>query len=121
MFLDNAVLKREMLTSLRTRKAFVLQAAFLAVLSGAILLGWPGEEVMSTSDQATRSTIIFKYFMMGAVLMVSMLAPAFSASGNSTVRFEFRIDKADFNAFTDSDGNPTDTQKTFAAQVYTTF
>jgi len=49
------------------------------------------------------------------------LAPAFSASGNSSVRFEFRIDKADFNAFLDSDGNPTDTQKTFAVQVYTTF
>jgi len=50
------------------------------------------------------------------------LAPAFSLSGSSTIRFEFRIDKADdANAFLDSDGNPTDTQKTFAAQVYTTF
>ncbi len=49
------------------------------------------------------------------------VAPAFDLSERSTLRFEFRIDKADFDAFTDSDGNPTDTQKIFAAQVYTTF
>jgi len=49
------------------------------------------------------------------------LAPAFVLSETSTVRFEFRIDKADFNAFLDSDGNPTDAQKTLAVQVFTTF
>lgn len=89
MFLDNAVLRREMLTSLRTKRSFVLQAVFLGVLGGLMLIGWPGEDVVSTTSQKEISRNIFKYFMRGAVAMIAMLAPAFSA-GSITIEKERR-------------------------------
>ena len=79
MLTGNPVLRRELLTSLRTRRSFILQAIFLGVLAAAILIAWPDENVLSTSEQTVKSRIIFKYFMRGALLMIAMLAPAFSA------------------------------------------
>ncbi|MHC5057473.1 MAG: outer membrane beta-barrel protein [Planctomycetota bacterium] len=49
------------------------------------------------------------------------LAPAVALSDKTALRFELRIDKADYDAFVDSDGNPTDSQKTVAMQLFTTF
>lgn len=49
------------------------------------------------------------------------LAPALQLSGSTTLRFELRLDSADFDAFLDDTGAPTDKQTTFGIELFTRF
>lgn len=49
------------------------------------------------------------------------IAPAFRLNETTTLRFEVRMDVADWDIFTDGDGNPTDKQVTIGAELFTTF
>lgn len=49
------------------------------------------------------------------------IAPAFRISDSTTLRLELRMDNADWNAFTDDQGNPTDKQTTFGLEIFSRF
>jgi ABC-type transport system involved in multi-copper enzyme maturation permease subunit len=75
--IENPVLRRELLTSLRSNKAFVLQFMFLSVIGAVVYLAWPTEFVSNTQELVRR---LFKTFGMSQLALLSILAPAFSAS-----------------------------------------
>jgi ABC-type transport system involved in multi-copper enzyme maturation permease subunit len=75
--IDNPVLRRELLSALRGNKAFILQFLYLLGLGAVICWAWP-REAISTDNALTRK--LFRTFGQGQIVLLSMLAPAFSAS-----------------------------------------
>lgn len=75
--IDNPVLRRELLTALRSNKAFVLHFIFLLALAAVVCLAWPQQEVAARSMEART---LFSIFGMGQLVLISVMAPAFSAS-----------------------------------------
>src|SRR6185295_611069 len=57
--IENPVLRRELLTSLRSNKAFVLQFIFLLVLGAVVYRAFPEQEVGSLSAEARTLFRIF--------------------------------------------------------------
>ena len=75
--IENPVLRRELLTALRSNKAFILQFVFLLLLGAVVYVAWPSELVSSSSEKARK---LFRTFGQGQLVLLSILAPAFSAS-----------------------------------------
>ncbi|MCW8131063.1 MAG: ABC transporter permease subunit [Planctomycetota bacterium] len=75
--IDNPVLRRELLTALRSQKAFVLHFFFLLILGMVIFFAWPEGEV---SIQDLRARTLFFIFGVSQLIMICVLSPAFSAS-----------------------------------------
>lgn len=76
--LANPIIKKELLTQLRSRRAGIMLFAFILVLCAIVYLLWPQTGVYSFN--AFRSREIFTVFLVGLVLMVLLFTPAFSAS-----------------------------------------
>ena len=77
--IENPVLRRELLTALRSNKAFILHFFFLAALGFVVYRIWPLDDKEITSgDVLTRH--LFHIFGESQLVLVSILAPAFSAS-----------------------------------------
>ncbi|MBI3272524.1 MAG: ABC transporter permease subunit [Planctomycetes bacterium] len=88
MILDNAVLRRELLTSLRARKSFVAQLVFILVLCSIAFLAWPhADERIAAQFRLSRR--LFDVFALGQLALISVLAPVFSA-GSMTMEKENR-------------------------------
>ncbi len=75
--IENPVLRRELLTALRSNKAFILQFFFLLILGAVVYLAWPEGDVASRDKLARR---LFHVFGQGQLVLLSVMAPAFSAS-----------------------------------------
>jgi len=75
--IENPVLRRELLTALRSNKAFILQFFFLLALGGVVYLAWPSE-LISTSSALARK--LFRTFGQSQLVLLAILSPAFSAS-----------------------------------------
>jgi ABC-type transport system involved in multi-copper enzyme maturation permease subunit len=75
--IENPVLRRELLTALRSNKAFILQFLFLCTLGGVVYLAWPTAEISTRSELARK---LFRTFGQSQLVLLSVLAPAFSAS-----------------------------------------
>ena len=75
--IENPVLRRELLTALRSYKAFILQFLYLAILGAIVWLAWPTEQITSR-DALTRT--LFHTFGMSQLVLLSIMAPAFAAS-----------------------------------------
>jgi len=76
--LANPILKKELLTQLRGRRAGIMLFAFILVLCAIVYLLWPQTGVYSLN--AFKSRDIFTVFLVGQLLMVILFTPAFSAS-----------------------------------------
>lgn len=76
--IENPVLRRELLTSLRSNKAFSLQFFFLLALGAVVYLAWPEGEVAVKDER--KAMQLFRVFCQGQLVLLSVLAPAFSAS-----------------------------------------
>lgn len=76
--LANPIVKKELLTQLRSRRAGIMLFAFILVLCAIVYLLWPQTGVYSLN--AFRSREIFTVFLVGQLLMVILFTPAFSAS-----------------------------------------
>ncbi|MCX7804378.1 MAG: ABC transporter permease, partial [Planctomycetota bacterium] len=84
----NPVLRRELFNVLRSRKSFVLLFLYAAALTGIVYVAWPpAGEPRAVQSEKTR--ILFNVFARGQMVMIAMLAPAFSA-GCMTVEKERR-------------------------------
>ena len=75
--IENPVLRRELLTALRSNKSFILQFFFLLIQGAVIYVAWPTELVSTSSEKAHR---LFRVFGQGELILLSVLSPAFSAS-----------------------------------------
>jgi ABC-type transport system involved in multi-copper enzyme maturation permease subunit len=73
-----AILQRELVAILRTRKAFVLQFGLALCLLGLIALRWPTDNRVELSG--ARSGQLFRLFSYGMLAAVAMLAPIFPAT-----------------------------------------
>ncbi|GMV79674.1 MAG: hypothetical protein AMXMBFR7_08580 [Planctomycetota bacterium] len=87
--IDNPVLRRELLTALRSNKAFILQFIFLFVLGAVVRLAWPEEEISTRSE---RARTLFRIFGQGQLVLLSVLSPAFSASAMTMEKEKRAID-----------------------------
>ena len=72
------IIRKEVRSALRTRKAVIVQAAFLAVSAGLFWLLWPADGLQDIGGQRARE--IFSILAIGQLVMVTLSAPAFTAS-----------------------------------------
>lgn len=76
--LENPVLQRELLVTLRMKRAFALLFGYVAIASLVIFIAWPQSETVSLlkTEKARR---LFDLFMVGQFVLVSLLAPSYAA------------------------------------------
>ena len=90
MMTTNPVLRRELVASLRTYKSFILQFLFVGSLAALVLFGWEDHaEGFKHSEQKRLAETLFRLFAYGSLVMIAVLAPAFSA-GSLTLEKERR-------------------------------
>ena len=80
MFLrDNPVLTRELLVTLRSPRAFVLQFLYVSALGALVYFYWPaGEDGMRQVSPGVARRL-FDIFFLGQFFLVSLMAPTFAA------------------------------------------
>lgn len=87
-FINNPVLQRELLTNLRTPRAFLLMLAYQLALSAVVLLAYPRSERFDlTRIQDTASAqMLVDFFFLGQFTIASLMAPSFAAGAISGER-----------------------------------
>jgi ABC-type transport system involved in multi-copper enzyme maturation permease subunit len=75
--MENPVLNREFLTSVRTRKAVALGIGFVWLLALVVVLMWPPGGTVSLASQSSHD--LFTLLAMGQLALVVLVAPAFTA------------------------------------------
>jgi len=80
MFLrDNPVLTRELLVTLRSPRAFVLQLLYVSVLGALVYFYWPAGEDGARHVSPGVARRLFDIFFLGQFFLVSLMAPTFAA------------------------------------------
>ena len=74
----NPIIRKEVLSSLRTRKAVIMQVAFLLIMAALVWRSWPADGLQDIGSQQAR--MIFATLAIGQLAMVAMFAPAFTAA-----------------------------------------
>jgi hypothetical protein len=75
---QNPVLQHELLANLRRPRAFLLLAAYVALLGGIVLLAWPQQRVLDMAQPAEAQRLV-NLFFLGQYLLASLMAPSFAA------------------------------------------
>ena len=73
----NPIIHREVLSTLRTKRAIILQSLFFLVLMGLLRLLWPADGLQDLGGRGSQR--IFSILAIGELLMVILCAPAFTA------------------------------------------
>ena len=77
---ENPVLNRELLTTLRSTRAFVLQFVYVAALAALVYFYWPaGDDDGSRMVGPGVARRLYDIFFLGQFCLVALLAPAFAA------------------------------------------
>ena len=76
--MTNPILRKEVLTSLRTWKALAMQVIYLAVLIGLIYDSWPAGGLQSLSGDAAKNMLVV--LGVGQLLLIALFAPAFTST-----------------------------------------
>ena len=80
MFLrDNPVLTRELLATLRSPRAFVLQLLYVSALGALVYFYWPAGEDGTRHVSPGVARRLFDIFFLGQFFLVSLMAPTFAA------------------------------------------
>ena len=80
MFLrDNPVLTRELLVTLRSPRAFVLQLLYVSALGALVYFYWPAGEGGTRHVSPGVARRLFDIFFLGQFFLVSLMAPTFAA------------------------------------------
>jgi len=80
MFLrDNPVLTRELLVTLRSPRAFVLQLLYVSALGALVYFYWPAGEDGTRHVSPEVARRLFDIFFLGQFFLVSLMAPTFAA------------------------------------------
>ena len=76
--IDNPIIRKELLSALRTRKAALMQAMFLALAAALIWLHWPSSGLQDIGGQQAHR--ILSMLAIGQLVMIALCAPAFTAA-----------------------------------------
>lgn len=76
--INNPIIHKEVLSTLRTKKAYLLQAAFLLITVGLVLLLWPADGLQDIGGQQARR--ILSILAIGELMLIILFAPAFTAA-----------------------------------------
>jgi altronate dehydratase/ABC-type transport system involved in multi-copper enzyme maturation permease subunit len=80
MFLvDNPVLQRELLSNLRTNRAFVLLLVYQIALALVIVIAYPRETRIDLSVESAAASRLVDFFFIGQFAIASLMAPSFAA------------------------------------------
>ena len=71
----NPIFNRELVTLLRSKKAFVLLGVYLAILIALVLVSWP-KGTTSLLYQGALSRELFSIFAVGQTILLALLIPA---------------------------------------------
>ncbi len=79
IFRDNPVLTRELLVTLRSPRAFLLQFLYVCALGSLVYFQWPvgGDGRAQVSPAKARR--LFDIFFLGQFFLVALMAPTFAA------------------------------------------
>ncbi|MHC4872169.1 MAG: ABC transporter permease [Planctomycetota bacterium] len=75
--MENPLLAREFITSLRTRKAVAFGIVYLLAMSALVMLMWPKGGAYSLAARSSHE--LFTMLAMGQLIFVVLIAPAFTA------------------------------------------
>ena len=78
-FRDNPVLTRELLVTLRSTCAFVLQLLYVAALGSLVYFYWPAGEDGTRQVSPGVARRLFDIFFLGQFFLVAIMAPTFAA------------------------------------------
>ncbi len=90
MRFENPVLNRELIENLRSPRAFILQAIFVASLGTIVLVAWPHE--INLAKRTELSIQIYDTFALGHLVLLALLAPVLSAPAISSERERKSLD-----------------------------
>lgn len=79
IFRDNPVLTRELLVTLRSPRAFILQFLYILALGALVFFQWPSDETGGHMVNPARARRLFDIFFLGQFFLVSLMAPTFAA------------------------------------------
>src|SRR6516164_9890197 len=79
LFRDNPVLLRELLVTLRSPRAFVLQMLYVMALGALVYFYWPAGEQGSRQVSPGVARALFDIFFLGQFFLVTLMAPTFAA------------------------------------------
>ena len=79
---DNPVLQRELLATLRMRRAFALQLFYVSLLAALVWVLWPRQEQVDFASPQTGRRLLNTFFM-GQFVIVTLMAPTFAAGSVS--------------------------------------
>ncbi len=80
---NNPVLQRELITNLRTPRAFLLMLAYQLALAAVVLLAYPRVERIDLSLNSTDTQLLVDFFFLGQFVIASLMAPSFAAGAIS--------------------------------------
>src|SRR3954449_6753416 len=78
-FRDNPVLARELLVTLRSPRAFVLQMLYVLALGALVYFYWPAGEDGARQVSPGVARRLFDIFFLGQFFLVALMAPTFAA------------------------------------------
>ncbi len=76
--MSNPIIRKEVLSALRTRKAAAMQVVFLLVVAGLIWLLWPAGGLQDIGAQQARR--LFSVLAIGELVLIALFAPTFTAA-----------------------------------------
>jgi ABC-type transport system involved in multi-copper enzyme maturation permease subunit len=75
----NPVLQRELISNLRTPRAFWLMLVYQAVLAAVVLLAYPRTDRIDLSRDNADARMLVDFFFLGQFVIASLIAPSFAA------------------------------------------
>ena len=79
LFRDNPVLTRELLVTLRSPRAFVLQLLYVCASGALVYFQWPAGEEGARQVSPGVARTLFDIFFLGQFFLVALMAPTFAA------------------------------------------
>ncbi len=79
IFRDNPVLTRELLVTLRSPRAFILQLMYVCALGALVYFRWPAGEGGGHQVEPSVARRLFDIFFLGQFFLVALMAPTFAA------------------------------------------
>lgn len=77
--IDNPVLQRELLTNLRTPRAFLLMLVYQIALATVVLIAYPRDVRIDLSRESASAQRLVDFFFVGQFAIASLMAPSFTA------------------------------------------
>lgn len=82
MMLNNPIIQRELIATLRTRAVLWMQVGLVAALAALIIVRWPSDAIVTSAgaDVGRQAMEVLRVFGYGLMVGVMLIAPAFPAS-----------------------------------------